>query len=55
MQDYGGFFIERIRLIEVLFDGIDEMELWEKILNDERAYDMINRLLPNEPEMQKAA
>jgi hypothetical protein len=48
-------FIELIRLIEVLFDGIDEMELWEKILNDDRAYDMINRLLPNEPEMQKAA
>jgi len=22
---------------------------------DEKAYDMINRLLPNEPEMQKAA
>jgi hypothetical protein len=50
-----GLFIELLRLIEVLFDGIDEMELWEKILNDERAYEMINRLLPNEPEMQKAA
>ena len=34
---------------------IDEMELWEKILNDERAYEMINRLLRMEPEMQKAA
>jgi len=48
-------FIELIRLIEVLFDGIDEMELWEKILNDERAYEMINRLLRMEPEIQKAA
>jgi hypothetical protein len=48
-------FIELIKLIEVLFDGIDEMELWEKILNDEKAYEMINRLLRKEPEMQKAA
>ena len=48
-------FIELIRLIEVLFDGIDEMELWKKILSDERAYEMINRLLSQEPEMQKAA
>jgi hypothetical protein len=38
-----------------LFDGIDEMELWERILNDEKAYEMISQLLPNEPEMQEAA
>jgi predicted nucleic acid-binding Zn finger protein len=50
-----GLFIELIRLIEVLFDGVDEMELWERILNDEKAYEMINRLLPDEPELQKAA
>ena len=50
-----GLFIELLRLIEVLFDGIDEMELWERILNDEKAYEMISQLLPNEPEMQKAA
>ena len=50
-----GLFIELIRLIEVLFDGIDEMELLEKILRDERAYEMIERLLPKEPELQKAA
>jgi hypothetical protein len=50
-----GLFIELIRLIEVLFDGIDEMELWERILNDEKAYEMISQLLPNEPEMQEAA
>jgi hypothetical protein len=48
-------FIELIRLIEVLFDGIDEMELWGKILCDERAYKMINRLFSEEQEMQKAA
>jgi hypothetical protein len=50
-----GLFIELIRLIEVLFDGVDEMELWERILNDEKAYEMINRLLQDEPELHKAA
>lgn len=50
-----GLFIELIRLIEVLFDGFDEMEILERILNDEKAYEMINRLLHSEPEMKKAA
>jgi hypothetical protein len=50
-----GLFLELIRLIDVLFDGIDEMELWEKILRDEQAYEMIERLLPKEPELQNAA
>ncbi len=50
-----GLFIELIRLLEVLFEGIDEMELWEKILRDERAYEMIERLLPMGPELQKVA
>ena len=42
-------------IIEVLFDGIDEMDLWEKILRDEQAYEMIAQLLTKEPELQKAA
>jgi predicted nucleic acid-binding Zn finger protein len=50
-----GLFVELIRLIEVLFDGIDEMELWERILNDENAYEMISQLLQNEPGIKKAA
>ena len=50
-----GLFIELLRLIEVLFDGIDELELWEKILNDEKAYEMINQLIPEKIEMQKVA
>jgi len=50
-----GLFIELVRLMEVLFDGIDEMDILEKILNDERAYEMIKRLLPEEPELQNAA
>jgi len=50
-----GLFIELLRLIEVLFDGLDEMEILERILNDEKAYEMMNRLLQSEPEMKKAA
>ena len=50
-----GLFVELLRIIDTLFDGIDEMEILEKILNDEKAYDMINRLLQNELEMKNAA
>jgi predicted nucleic acid-binding Zn finger protein len=50
-----GLFVELIRLIEVLFDGIDEMEILERVLTDEKAYEMINRLLHNTPKMKKAA
>lgn len=50
-----GLFIELIRLIEVLFDGIDEMEILERILRDEEAYEMIRKLLPEESELQNAA
>lgn len=50
-----GLFIELLRLIEVLFDGIDEMEILERVLNDEKAYQMINRLLQNESDMKNAA
>ncbi len=50
-----GLFIELLRLIEVLFDGIDEMEILEKIFNDEKAYEIISRLLQNELEMKNAA
>lgn len=50
-----GLFIELLRIIETLFDGIDEMEILEKILNDDKAYDMINRILQIELEMRNAA
>jgi predicted nucleic acid-binding Zn finger protein len=50
-----GLFVELLRLIEVLFDGLDEMEILKRILNDDKAYEMINRLLHSEPEMKNAA
>lgn len=39
----------------MLFDGLDETEILKRILNDGKAYEMINRLLQSEPEMKKAA
>jgi len=50
-----GLFIELINVIEILFEEIDEMEILEKILHNERAYELIRRLLPDESGMQKAA
>ena len=50
-----GLFIELLRIIEVLFDGIDEMKILEKVHNDERAYEIINRLLPDDLDMKNAA
>jgi predicted nucleic acid-binding Zn finger protein len=50
-----GLFIELVRVIEVLFDEIDEMDIMEKILNNEQAYEMIKRLLPEEFEIEEAA
>jgi len=50
-----GMFVELVRLLEVLFEEIDEMEILEKILQDERAYEMVRKLLPGEPEIQIAA
>jgi predicted nucleic acid-binding Zn finger protein len=50
-----GLFVELLRLIEVLFDGVDEMEILEKILSNDEAYEKINRLLQNDFEMKNAA
>lgn len=54
-QRLWGLFIELIRIIEVLFDEIDEMEMLEKILKDERAYGLIKKLIPEAPIYQNAA
>ena len=39
-----GLFIEILQLISSLFNGVDEEDLIEAILNDEQAYDKISRL-----------
>ena len=50
-----GLFIELLQIIEVLFDGIDEMEILERVLNNEKAYQIMNRLLQNELDVKNAA
>ncbi len=50
-----GLFIELIRALEVLFDDVDEMDILHRILEDERAYKMISRLLPRESDLPNAA
>ena len=43
------------RIIKVLFEGLDEMEIMKRILTDKKAYDMINLLLPDEPKIKNIA
>jgi hypothetical protein len=50
-----GLFIEVIRVLEVLFDDVDQMDILQRILEDEKAYEMISRLLPQEPDLQMVA
>ena len=50
-----GLFIELIRVLEVLFEDVDEMDILQRILEDDRAYEMISRLLPQEPDLKNAA
>jgi len=48
-------FIELLRIIGDLFKDIDEMVILGKIIWDEKAYEMLNRLLKNEIKPNKAA
>jgi predicted nucleic acid-binding Zn finger protein len=50
-----GLFIELLRLIEALFEEVDEVDLLEKIFNDEKAFDMINRWFQFGLEMKNVA
>ena len=50
-----GLFIELIRLLQILFDEMDEMEMLEKIMRDERAYQLISKLIPNDQIEKHAA
>jgi predicted nucleic acid-binding Zn finger protein len=50
-----GLFVELVKIIEVLFEGVDEAEIMSKILNDEEAYKILNRLLSPDISMNNAA
>ena len=50
-----GLFIELVKIIQALFEEIDEMEIWEKMLSDERAFKILGKLLTEVSEQKSAA
>jgi predicted nucleic acid-binding Zn finger protein len=50
-----GLFVELIRIITNLFEGIDEMQILERIINNDQAYSIINRLLEHSKPLNDAA
>jgi len=50
-----GLFIELIKLVETLFEGIDADKIIEKIIYDDQASKMFNNLFFGENQCQKAA
>jgi hypothetical protein len=50
-----GLFLEIINILATLFDGVDEMDLLTKIINDDTAMEMMNRLFLIDPHPCEAA
>jgi predicted nucleic acid-binding Zn finger protein len=50
-----GLFIELLNILEKLFNGIDEMEILEKVIRDEYAYKEISKLFSDGLDMKNAA
>jgi predicted nucleic acid-binding Zn finger protein len=48
-QRLWGLFIELLQIITVIVDDLDEQELLEKIFQSEKIYQMINRILRDDP------
>jgi len=48
-------FIELVRIIEILYDEIDSMDIMVKLFNDQKAYEILKRVLPPEVEAEYAA
>jgi len=42
-----------LRIQDVPFNGLDEIELLQRILNDEKSYEIINRLPQNDLDRKK--
>lgn len=54
-QRLWGLFIEIIKMIEGIFEEIDGLQLFEKMMNNEQVYEKITRMLANPEETLKAA
>ena len=50
-----GLYIELLRIIETLFEGIDEMELLERFIENEKANAILGRLLEDNIKNDKVA
>lgn len=51
-ERFYGMFIEMIRFIEVLFDGLVGLEILEKILHDEKTFEIISKLIKNDSDVK---
>jgi len=50
-----GLFIELVRVLGTLFEGVDEVEIMDKFLNNEEAYKTLSRLLNLDYDTKKVA
>jgi predicted nucleic acid-binding Zn finger protein len=50
-----GLFIELLKIIETVFEGIDEMELLERVIENDKANEILSRLLQGNTKLEKAA
>ena len=48
-------FIELLKIIETVFEGIDEMELLERVIEKDKANEILSRLLQGNTNLEKAA
>lgn len=54
-QRLWGLFIELMQIITIVFEGLDEQELLERIFSSDEVSDRITRLLNNAGQTDKAA
>ncbi len=54
-QRLWGLFVEIIKMMEGIFEEIDGLQLFEKMMNDEKVYEKMTRLLGNPQETLKVA
>ena len=54
-QRLWGLFLELVKTITELFDEIDQIQLFEKIIHDEKAYEKITRLFSSNEKTKNAA
>jgi len=50
-----GLFVELVRVLGILFEGVDEEEIMDKFLNNEEAYKTLSRLLNIDYDTKKVA